>query len=164
MLVVTFTVSNARYAIPCQRIIVVMPLVAVRAVPQAPASVLGSFVHRGILTPVLDVCQLMGGYACPMQLSSRIIVTECRLPQQKSIKVGLLAADVTEARHLNAAPLAGMSAGAAHYLGDIIKDGDSLFQIVHTEGLLLGSGAAVAEFFADGRLTASEAGRAITES
>lgn len=164
MLVVAFSVSSARYAIPCQRIIVVMPLVAMRAVPGAPASVIGSFVHRGILTPVLDVCRVMGGYACPMQLSSRIILTECRLEQTTSIKVGLLAADVTEACHLNAPPLRGMAVGAAQYLGDVIKEGDSLFQIVHPEGLLVGSGAAVAGFFSEGRLTASEAGRAVVES
>lgn len=163
MLAVIFRVSEARYAIPCERIIEVIPLIVLRAVPQTPAWVIGSFVYRGTLTPVLDLCQLMGDYACPMRLSSRIILTHCTLPDGRSIRAGLLAEHVTEARHLNATPLAGTSLGSTAYLGAVLQEGGTLFQIVHTDRVLLGSGGALAELFSHGSVTAGEADRTATQ-
>jgi len=163
MLVVIFRVSDMRYAIPCERIIEVIPLVVLRAEPRAPAWVLGSFVYRGALTPVLDLCQLLGGYACPKLLSSRIILTDCTLPDGSSIKAGLLAEHVTEARRLNAAPLSGASLGAAPYLGTVWQEGGNLLQIVHADRILLGSEAASTELFSHGSLTAGETDRTATQ-
>ena len=163
MLVVIFRVSETRYAIACRLIVEVIPLVVLRPMPHAPASVSGSFVYRGALTPVIDLCQLMGGYTCPMRLSSRIILTECTLPDQSSIKVGLLAEHVTEARHLNATPLRGVSLGSAPYLGDVVQEGEDLFQLLHVERMLLGTAGAFATFFSHGELTTGETNRTGTE-
>jgi hypothetical protein len=115
MLVLIFRVSESRYAIPCRRIIEVIPLVTLRPVTQAPAWICGSFVFRGTLTPVIDLCQLIGGYPCPLRLSSRVILTDCAQPNGHDIKMGLLAEHVTEARHVSAKPLAGESLGSTPY-------------------------------------------------
>ncbi len=163
MLVVIFRVSDARYAIPCERIIEVIPLVVLRAEPRAPAWVLGSFVYRGALTPVLDLCQLMGGYPCPKRLSSRVILTDCTLPDGSSIRAGLLAEHVTEARRLNATPLSGASLGSTPYLGPVVQEGGNLLQIVHADRVLLGSEAALAELFSHRSLTAGETDRTATQ-
>ncbi len=163
MLVVILRVDETRYAIPCQRIIEVIPLVSLRALPRAPVCVEGSFVYRGVLTPVIDLCQLMGGYACPRRLSSRIILTDCVLPSGSGIQVGLLAEHVTEARHLRATPLAGASLGSASYLGDVVQEDGTLFQIVHAERILVGSGNLFAEFFSHARLATGETDRATPE-
>jgi chemotaxis-related protein WspB len=163
MLAVIFRISDARYAIPCERIIEVIPLVVLRAEPRAPTWVLGSFVYRGALTPVLDLCQLMGGYPCPKRLSSRVILTECTRPDGSSIRVGLLAEHVTEARRLNGAPLSGTSLGSTPYLGAVLQEGGSLLQIVHADRVLLGSETALAELFSHGSLAAGETDRTATQ-
>lgn len=163
MLVVILRVSETRYAIPCRRVIEVIPLVTLRPVTQAPAWIRGSFVFRGVLTPIIDLCQLIGGYPCPARLSSRIILTDCELPNGDDIKVGLLAEHVTEARHVSAKPLAGGSLGSMPYLGEAVQEAEGLLQMLHADRILLGSGGNLAEFFLHGKLTAGEADRTTPE-
>jgi chemotaxis-related protein WspB len=164
MLVATFRVSDARYAIPCQRIIEVIPLVVLRPVARAPAWIRGSLVFRGALTSVVDLCQLIGGYDCPVRLSSRIILTNCALPGAEEIKVGLLAEHLIEARHLNGKSLAGVALSTPPYLGEVMQEDDGPLQMLHAERILLGSGSALAGFFCHGRLATGEADRAAPES
>jgi chemotaxis-related protein WspB len=163
MLVVIFRVSETRYAIPCRRIIEVIPLVTLRPVTQAPAWISGSFVFRGALTPVIDLCQLIGGYPCPLRLSSRVILTDCAQPNGHDIKVGLLAEHVTEARHVSEKPLAGESLGSTPYLGEVVQEEEDLLQMLHADRILLGSGGGLAEFFLHGRFAAGEADRTAPE-
>ena len=105
MLAILFQISKARYAVRCQNIVEVIPLVALRPVPHSAAWFLGVFAYRGSLTPVLDLCILIGGYACPKRLSSRIVLVRCTLPDGGGLVAGFLAEHMTEARHVQSAPL-----------------------------------------------------------
>src|SRR3954471_21304382 len=123
MLAIIFRVSEARFAIPCQRIIKVIPLVALAPAQHGPPELLGSLVYRGALTPVLDLCRLLAGYSCPNRLGSRIILSNLRLRNSGSFGSGLLAEDVTEARDLTITPLAGGAQTAGPYLGETVLEG-----------------------------------------
>jgi chemotaxis-related protein WspB len=162
MLAIVFKVGEARFALPCQRIIKVIPLVALAPAPHAPAGLLGSLVYRGALTPVLDLCQLLAGYPCPRRLGSRIILSNLRLPSSDSLGSGLLAEDVTEARHLTVTPLAGGAHASGPYLGETVLEGGSLLRLLDVERLLAGAEATFAEHF-NRRLASREAGRESTQ-
>jgi chemotaxis-related protein WspB len=135
MLAVTFRVAEAAYAIRCERVVAVIPRVALRPIAHAMPALRGVFVHRGELTWVVDLCQLIGGYPCSERLSSRIALVRCALPQGGQRSVGLLAEHMTEARHVDESRSAA-SAGAAPYFGDVILEGSSPLQFLDVDGLL----------------------------
>lgn len=76
MQLLCFTVGGDSYAIPSQRVVEVVPLLAARPLPDAPAAVRGLFVHRGRLTPLVDLACLLGGPPLRDRLSTRVIVVE----------------------------------------------------------------------------------------
>ena len=153
MLAVIFRVSGASYAIPCLRIIEVVPLMTLELVPHAPPGLIGALFHRGRLTPVLDLSQLIGGYPCPSLLSSRVVLVDCDLPGIGTIRTGLLGEHVTETRHLKAAPVPGVPLAATPYLGDVVVEDGTSLRMLNVEHILLGSGFALAEHFSHGRFT-----------
>ena len=162
MLALIFRVSETRYAIACRRIVEVIPLVELRPAPGAARWISGSFVYRGALTPVLDLCELLGGYACPPWLRTRIVITEVRL-DGKAVRAGLMAEHVTEARHVQGQPLAGAALAAEPYLGELIQEGDNLLQILHPERIDLLTHGVSPETGIRGSLTSGEADRATAE-
>lgn len=135
MLAVTFRVAEAAYAIRCERVVAVIPRVALRPIAHAVPALRGVFVYRGELTWVIDVCQLIGGYACSERLSSRIALVRCALPQGGQRSVGLLAEHMTEARHVDETHSAA-SVGVAPYFGDVILEGSAPLQFLDVDGLL----------------------------
>jgi chemotaxis-related protein WspB len=145
MLVVIFTVSDARYAIPCQRVVEVLPLVQLQAAPNAPAWISGTFAYRGVLTPVLDLCQLLGDYKCPPWLSSRIILADCMRSDGGRVRTGLLTARMTAARHVNVQPLSGGLFASESHLGEVVLEGGRPLQMLHPERIVIGAGGALTE-------------------
>lgn len=135
-LAIVFRVQDARYALRCHNIVEVIPLVSLRSMPQGPRWLLGMFAYRGQLTPVIDLCGLIGGYDCPKRLSSRIVLVRCTRHDGSSVVAGFLAEHVTEARRiagdaLPAAPLAG-----ADYLAETLLDDGELLQIIDENAVL----------------------------
>jgi chemotaxis-related protein WspB len=135
MLAVTFRVAEAAYAIRCERVVAVIPRLALRPIAHAMPALRGVFVYRGELTWVIDLCQLIGGYACSERLSSRIALVRCVLPQGGQRSVGLLAEHMTEARHVDERHVA-PSVAAAPYFGDVILEGSVPLQLLDIDGLL----------------------------
>jgi len=161
-LAVLFRVAGAVYAIPCIQIAEVVPLVALHIVPQSPEWLVGALAHRGSLIPVVDMCRLIGGYACPIRLSSRVVLANCLLADGRRQITGLLAEQMTEARRLNTTRVEGVPLNATPYLGEVLLEGEMLLQMLEVDQLLSGSGSALAAYFAnaqDRRLEALETHR-----
>jgi chemotaxis-related protein WspB len=76
MQLLCFTVGGDSYAIPSRRVVEVVPLLAARPLPDAPAAVRGLFVHRGRLTPLVDLACVLGGPPLRDLLSTRVIVVD----------------------------------------------------------------------------------------
>ncbi len=135
-LAIVFRVQDARYALRCKNIVEVIPLVALRPVPQGPRCLLGLFAYRGQLTPVIDLCSLMGGYACPKRLSSRIVLVRCTRADASAVVVGFLAEHVTEARRVAGEPLPAGALASADYLAETLLDDGELLQIIDEHAIL----------------------------
>ena len=166
-LAVLFRVAGAVYAIPCLKISEVVPLVALHVTPQSPDWLVGALAHRGTLIPVIDMSRLIGGYACPVRLSSRVVLVSCPLPDGRSQALGLLAEQVTEARRLDTTPALGAPLNATAYLGEMLFEGDALLQMLDVDQLLCGQGSPVATYFVhahERRLDASETHRNPSQS
>ncbi len=166
-LALLFRVAAATYAIPCQKISEVVPLVALHGIPQAPSWLVGAIAHRGSLIPVVDLCQLIGGYACPVRLSSRVVFASCPLTDGKRQMVGLLAERMSEARRLKTTRVDSVPLNEAAYLGEVLLEGETLIHMLDVDQLFTGSGSPLAEYFGrvhERRLEAHEAHRNATQS
>lgn len=145
MLVVTFRVAAAAYALHAEQVLAVIPQVELRPIAHPAAWLKGVFAYRGELTPVVDLCQLIAGYACPERLSSRIALVRCSTPAGGQRTLGLLAEHMTEARRLatpisTASPLSG-----APYFGDIVLEGSEPLQFLKLDAILPSSGPVLTE-------------------
>jgi chemotaxis-related protein WspB len=74
MLLLTFTAGANRYAIDVVRIVELVPRVALRSIPRAPAFLAGLLGYRGKVVPVIDLCLLLDLAPCRDCLSTRIIL------------------------------------------------------------------------------------------
>ncbi|HMJ11865.1 MAG TPA: chemotaxis protein CheW [Polyangiaceae bacterium] len=135
-LAIVFRVQEAHYALRCRNIVEVIPLVALRPVPQASPWLLGVFAYRGQLTPVIDLCGLIGGYACPKRLSSRIMLVRCTTGDGSAVVAGFLAEHVTEARRIGSDALPAGPLSAAAYLAETLLENGELLQIVDEHAIL----------------------------
>ncbi|MFM1997155.1 MAG: hypothetical protein RLZZ111_1542 [Planctomycetota bacterium] len=92
MQLLCFTVGGDNYAIPSRRVVEVVPLLATRPLPDAPAAVRGLFVHRGRLTPLIDLARLLGGPPLRDRLSTRVIVVDMpRAGTERPARLGVAA-------------------------------------------------------------------------
>ncbi len=74
MLLLTFTAGANRYAVDVARVVELVPRVALRPVPHAPAFLAGLLGYRGAVVPVVDLGVLLEAPPCPDRLSTRIIL------------------------------------------------------------------------------------------
>ena len=74
MLFLLFQLGQDRYALDTGAIAEVLPLVAITAIPQAPAGVAGLFNYRGAPVPAIDLSQLTMGRPARRRLNTRIIM------------------------------------------------------------------------------------------
>jgi chemotaxis-related protein WspB len=59
------------YAVDCDRVVEVVPLVVLKEIPHAPPHVAGVFDYRGRIVPVVDLCVILARRRCAARLSSR---------------------------------------------------------------------------------------------
>src|SRR6516162_3614683 len=74
MLLLTFKVGPNRYAIDTARVVELIPRVALRPVPHAPAFLVGLLGYRGKIVPVIDLGLLLDTAPCRDHLSTRIML------------------------------------------------------------------------------------------
>ena len=134
MLVLVFTIAGERYALPCREVVEVVPWVPLRAVAKAPRFLAGLLSYRGGILPVIDLGELIAGKPVAAQLATRIMIVRGGEPG----RVGALAERVTDAVVMDptqrrATPLRSSAAG---YLGDLIREGDRLTQLIEVTQLL----------------------------
>jgi len=131
---ITFDVNGCRYAVDVARVVEVVPRIALRPIPHAPAFLAGLFDLGGRMVPVVDLGVRLGGEPCRPRLSTRIIVAE----DTAGRPLGLIGERVTELRpgpeglrdDRAAAP------AEAPYLGPIVALGGELVQALRVDGLL----------------------------
>jgi chemotaxis-related protein WspB len=100
MLFVLFHLGQERYALDAQRVVEVVPLLALKKLAQAPRGVAGMFIYRGRPVPALDLCELTLGRPAVEHLSTRIIIVNHSSPSGR----GTVGRPHRRTRHRNLAP------------------------------------------------------------
>jgi chemotaxis-related protein WspB len=146
MLMLLFQVNNERYALPCEQVLEVLPLVALKSLPQTPDYLAGVFKYQGSIVPVIDLCQFLCGKRCSEYMSTRIILIKywgnklaTNLEAQKSQLLGLLAEQVIETFHQSSSQFidVDIQIGKLSYVGKMIVDQQGMIQYLPIEELLL---------------------------
>ena len=140
MLFLLFHLGKDRYALDASRVVEVVPLLALKRIPQAPRGVAGIFNYRGQPVPVVDLGELMLGQPASPRLSTRIILVHYPDDGGKQRLLGLIAEQATEI--IRKEPKDFMATGvqmrAAPYLGPVAMDDKGVIQLVHEQRLLSG--------------------------
>ena len=140
MLFLLFHLGKDRYALDASRVVEVVPLLALKRIPQAPRGVAGIFNYRGQPVPAVDLGELMLGQPASPRLSTRIILVHYPDEHGKQRLLGLIAEQATEI--IRKEPKDFMATGvqmrAAPYLGPVAMDDQGVIQWVHEQRLLSG--------------------------
>ena len=138
MLFLLFELDLERYALDVACIVEVLPLVAIKKIPQAPSGVAGVFNCGGKPVPVIDLSELILGRPARSRLSTRIVIVHYADNGGTVNLLGLIAEKATET--LRRAPsdfqASGVVNGEAPYLGPITHDARGLIQWIEVNQLL----------------------------
>ena len=139
MLVLTFQVDQVVYAVPVRQVIEVVPRVALREIPHAPACLLGLLHYRGCALPVIDLGLLLGRAACVERLDTRILIVRTTNADQQQI--GLLAERVNDLVEVEADRMAMRSQLTSHapYLTEVYETKTGLLQLIDPTRISVGS-------------------------
>lgn len=101
MLFLHFRIGAEGFVLAAERIVEIVPLVALQPIRQAPTGVAGFFVFRGRFIPVADLSVIELGRPARRRLSTRIAVL--RHPADPATFFGLIAEQATEVLNLDPA-------------------------------------------------------------
>jgi chemotaxis-related protein WspB len=136
MLLLTFRIHEALYAVDASQVVEVIPRVEPRPVPHAPDYFAGVFNYRGAIVPAVDLGLLLGATPCRSRLSTRIILAGDSTVT--GTLVGLIAESVSDVRTLanNSAAFPPLHLRQAPYLGPVVQLNDELIQLIAINELL----------------------------
>jgi chemotaxis-related protein WspB len=137
MLFLLFQIGPDRYALEASRAVEVVPLLALKKIPQAPRGVAGLFNYRGQPVPAIDLCELTLGRPARERLSTRIIIVLQPDAAGQPRPLGLIAEHATEMMRRDERDLvdAGVKPGGAPYLGPVVMDDQGIIQLLHPDRL-----------------------------
>ncbi len=135
MLFLTFQLGRDRYAIEASRVQEVLPLLALKRLPQAPRGVAGIFNLRGQPVPALDLNELSFGQPARARLTTRIVVVQHTDATGRKYPLGLIAEQVTQTLRKEPKDFvdAGVTVTKAPYLGPVLMDLQGPIQWLHTQ-------------------------------
>jgi len=138
MLFLLFKMGNDRYALDAGRVVEVLPLLALKQLPQSPHGFAGLFNYHGRPVPALDLCQLTVGQPAAERLSTRIILINCPDGRGGQRLLGLIAEHATEMLRRNPRDFVdpGFKSKDAPYLGPVLLDPKGAIQWIHEQNLL----------------------------
>jgi chemotaxis-related protein WspB len=138
MLFLLFQLGKDRYALDASRVVEVVPLLEMKALPQAPRGVVGIFNYRGRPVPAVDLCALTLGQPAGERLSTRIIIVNYPDDGGTHHLLGLIAEHATEIlrREANDFVDSGVKLSQAPYLGPILMDNQRPIQWIYEQRLL----------------------------
>jgi chemotaxis-related protein WspB len=138
MLFLLFHLGRDRYALEASRVVEVLPMLALKQLPQSPNAFAGIFNYHGRPVPVLDLCQLTIGQPAAERLSTRIILINCPDGRGGQRLLGLIAEHATETLRRNPRDFVdpGFKTKDAPYLGPVLLDPKGTIQWIHEQHLL----------------------------
>jgi len=137
MLTLLFYLGDSAYAITCERIREIVPMMALKRAPHAPEWFGGFFNYRGDIVPVIDLRRLIQGHPCELRLSTRIILVDYYGRRKTPSLLGLIAERVTETvrRLETAAASPPIRFKETPYLGAVMIEDKTLIQRIDLDCL-----------------------------
>ena len=136
MKVLVFTIGADRYALPLRTIARVLPVLALKQLPTAPAFVAGLMDLHGTPVPVIDLSRLAGVTPEQVWFDTRIILVDYPAGDAGSRPLGLLAEHVIGIETLADASLADSGVACAPYFGQVAGAVAGMLQLVELAQLL----------------------------
>jgi len=138
MLFLVFELARDRYVLDVSQVAEVLPLVAIKQIPQAPPAVAGILNYRGMPVPVIDVSQLTLGRPAARRLSTRIVLVHYPDSEGHTRLLGLIAERATQTvrREETDFVASGVTSDGASYLGPVAPDARGLLQWLEPRTLL----------------------------
>lgn len=141
MLFLMFQLGSDRYALAANEVVEVLPLIALKQIPQAPAGVAGLLNYHGQPVPVLDLSLLALGVPAARRVSTRLLIARCPVPEAgggAEKLLGLMVERATEAITKEPSDFvpAGIDSPRTRYLGPVAPDARGFIQRIEL-GVLL---------------------------
>jgi chemotaxis-related protein WspB len=138
MLFLLFELGQDRYVLDAREVAEVLPLIAIKRVPQAPPAVAGLVNYRGAPVPVIDVSQLTLGQPAQRRLSTRIVLVRYPDAHGETRLLGLIAERATQMVRRDETDFvaSGVTDQGASYLGPVAPDERGLLQWIDARTLL----------------------------
>jgi len=131
-----FHIGADRYGLRLRDVVRVLPLLELKQLPQAPASVAGLMDFQGRSVPVIDLCRMSGVAPALDQYDTRIVLADYRAPDGESHLLALLAERVLGVQDVSDAALSDSGVQAAPFLGQVASDRHGIVQLVELNQLL----------------------------
>ena len=137
MLMLLFYLGEAMYAINCEKIREICPLVKLEKIPHAPDYFAGLFKYRGAIVPVIDLRRLVQDEPCDIRLSTRIILVDFKEKDGAEYIVGFMAERVTETvrRSREEFVSSGINLNGTPFIGGIMMENDRMVQLIDLDCL-----------------------------
>jgi chemotaxis-related protein WspB len=138
MLFLLCRVGEDRYAINMGEIVEVLPMVALKQIPQAPPGIAGALNYRGTVVPVIDLTDLTLGRPASVRLSTRLIVLNSVDGKGGKHLLGLIAEHATDTMRRNPMDFApgGIANENTPYLGPVATDDRGIVQWIDPASLV----------------------------
>lgn len=139
MLYITFRIGADCYALDVDQVEEVLPLVAIKSIPQAPRGIAGLFDYRGTAVPAVDLTLLALGVPAPRRISTRILLVRAPGPERENRRLGLIVEKATDVLRMEPSAFVepGVRSTGAPWLGRVAKGPEGeLIQHVQVQRLL----------------------------
>jgi chemotaxis-related protein WspB len=138
MLFLLFRIGKDRYGLEASNVVEILPLIALKQIPQAPRGIVGIFNYHGTVVPVIDLCEVAIGRSSASRLSTRLILVKYPVDAEKKHILALMAEQATETAQLDPALFnnTGVDVPDAPYLGLVATDALGLIQRIEVKELL----------------------------
>ena len=133
-----FHLGPDRYGLRTRQLVRVLPLMALKQLPQAPAYIGGLMNYHGTPVPVLDLGLLACHSPCRAQFDTRMVLTDFAADDGSQRLLGLMVERVSHIADMdpNLFSEPGVVNVGAPYLGKVLATDGAIVQLVELEHLL----------------------------
>lgn len=138
MLFLRFAIGTDHYVIEASQVAEVLPWLALKHLPAAPAWVAGAFSYRGEPVPVIDLTRLATGVSAPERRSTRLVLVHYPAPGPNARRLGVRVERATDTLRADTSAFqaSGIDLPEGRYLGPVLDTDDGLVQWVRIDQLL----------------------------
>lgn len=134
-----FRIGDQRFALEAVEIAEVLPRLQLKPIAQTPNWVVGVFVHRGVVVPVIDISALTFGHPAQARTSTRLVLVHYRPEADGTSQLlGLILEQATDTLRCPPGEFKeyGLDNRLSPYLGPVREDEQGLLQWIRVQDLL----------------------------